>query len=423
MTRKRKIIIGGIAVALLLLGGGVATFALRGETPPETATASKVTIVDDIDFTGTLQAAHVAELGFESSGAITTVAVTEGSVVTPGQILATQDTSIASLELARARADRLGSLAVAETALVNAQSAAQASAAVNARMVESARQTVRNAKNEYDQAKVVWAATARESGDAAITEVRYAAVQTALSAYRSAQAALKEAEKSALKTTDAALAAVADAQVGVQNIRQTSPTIAGLSALATSEQLASLRVAKQILRAPFAGVVTDVAMTAGELATAGSTAITIQTTDDLKIVAQVPETDVALLAVGQSAKVAFDAFPDASGDGRITAIAPAAVLVEGVPTYDVTLRLNQVDGRHKPGLSTTITVRVNEKPNVVAIPRRAVTTAHGQKRVRVVVSENVIEDRAVTTGIQGSDGMIEIIEGLREGEVVVVRQP
>ncbi len=423
MTRKRKIIIGSLLGLVVLIGGGVAASALRGDTPPETIRVERATVVNDIDFSGRLQAKQAADLGFESTGKLSRLLVTVGDSVVEGQVLATQETSVAALELAKARADHAGAAASAAVELQNAATAAKTTQAAAARTVETARQSVRNAKTEYDQAKVVWDKTVRESGDSSLTEAKYSVVLSALSAYRGSQATLKQAEKEAQKTTTAAAAAVASASVAVQNIEQTSPTTAGLSALAAAEQLAVVRLGKQTIRAPFDGVVTDTQFIVGELATAGSTVLTIQTAQTLEVVAQVAETDVALLAAGMPVRVAFDALPDQDWPGSIATINPAAVILEGVPTYEVVVNLNEFDNRLKPGLSATISVRVSEKTNVLVVPRRAVSTVNGTKQVRVVAPDSSISTRDVKTGVQGSDGSIEITDGLAEGDTVVVRQP
>lgn len=420
MTRKRKIILGILIAIVVLIGGGVAAFSLRPEPKPETTIVSRATVVNDIDFTGRLQADQIADLGFEGSGTLQSLSVKVGDAVVAGQVLATQETSIASLELAKARADRLSANDAAQTELNTAISAQQATQAVQARFVESARQAVRNAKIEYDQAKVVWDKTVRENGDSSVTQSRYALVQSALSTYRAAQAALKLAEKEAVKANDAADGAVTASQVALQNIKQVA---GGLSSLAASEQLASVRLAKQILRAPFAGVITDAPLTVGELAVGGEAVLTIQTIDQIEVVAQVPETDVASLAVGLPVTVSLDAYPDEQWSGNIASISPAAEIIEGVPTYEVTVSLGAADARLRPGLSATVTVRVNEKPNVIAIPRRAVVTSNGKKVVRIPKDDGSIEEREVKTGLQGSAGTIEIIEGLAEGETIIARQP
>lgn len=411
----------GILVAIVvLIGGGVAAFSLRPEPKPETTIVSRATVVSDIDFTGRLRADQAAELGFEGSGTLQSLSVAVGDAVTAGQVLATQETSVASLELAKARADRLSAQAAAQTELSAAVSTQQATKAVQARLLESARQTVRNAKIEYDQAKLVWDKTVRESGDSSLTQSRYSVVQSALSTYRAAQAALKLAEKEAVKANDAATGAVTTSQVALQNIKQVA---GGLSSLAASEQLASVRLAKQILRAPFDGVITDVPLTVGELAVGGEAVLTIQTIDQIEVVAQVPETDVASLSAGLPVTVTLDAYPNDEWSGNIAAISPAAEIIEGVPTYEVTVSLGAADARLRPGLSVTVTVRVSEKPNVLAIPRRAVVTIDGKKVVRIPKDDGSIEEREVKTGLQGSAGTIEIIEGLREGETIIVRQP
>ena len=62
---------------------------------------------------------------------------------------------------------------------------------------------------------------------------------------------------------------------------------------------------------------------------------------------------------------------------------------------------------------------------VLAVPTRAVLTQDSKKIVRVLGAQNNMTDAEVTTGLRGSDGQIEILTGLNEGDTIVVyiKQP
>jgi len=69
-------------------------------------------------------------------------------------------------------------------------------------------------------------------------------------------------------------------------------------------------------------------------------------------------------------------------------------------------------------MTANITIKGEEKNDVIAVPQRAVIQNDNGKFVQVLVGKKVIE-KAVTTGLRGSDGNIEISSGLKVGDVVV----
>jgi multidrug efflux pump subunit AcrA (membrane-fusion protein) len=98
---------------------------------------------------------------------------------------------------------------------------------------------------------------------------------------------------------------------------------------------------------------------------------------------------------------------------------PAESLVEGVATYKTTLYFNNSDERIKSGMTADVTIKGDRRDNVFAVPQRAVITRGDSKFVQVLQGENVAE-KQVKTGLRGSDGNIEITDGLSEGDQVIV---
>jgi multidrug efflux pump subunit AcrA (membrane-fusion protein) len=146
----------------------------------------------------------------------------------------------------------------------------------------------------------------------------------------------------------------------------------------------------------------------------------LQSTGEYKIEANVPEVDVAKVAVGDPARVTLDAYGSAEFfPATISAIDPAETVIEGVPTYTVTLRFDQKDERIKSGMTANIDIRTDQREGVLYIPARAVLTdADGRRFVRVP-DGLATRDVPVEVGLRGSDGRIEILSGLSEGDVVV----
>lgn len=422
--KKRYWVLIIVGILMAVIGGAVWFIQTRRAAPPEAVTVQPQDIAQDIEFTGRLQAHESAELGFESSGVAATVAVEVGEPVTAGQTLATLDRRTVQLDVAKAYADRVSAETAARLLYDHAVTSQGAVQATNARTLESARQNVRNAKHELDQAKAVWEQVVRESGDESSTaKVRYAAVIAAESAYKSAQAALAEAEKSTAKTAADAHSAAAEAYAAWQATRQAANAVAGLSSLSANEQIARVRLSKTVLTAPFSGTITAKHIAPGELAVGGQSVLTIQTTDHVEVEAQVVETDITKLAVGMPATITLDTYESTeTWPASVASIDPAAELVEGVPTYRMILRLDSSDARLRPGLTAQVAVHTANKQGVLVLPRRAITRDGARTYVQVLRPDGTIEERTVTTGLTSTDGRVEITSGLTSGDRVVTRQ-
>jgi len=179
-------------------------------------------------------------------------------------------------------------------------------------------------------------------------------------------------------------------------------------------------IAKTIIRAPLSGVVTRQEANVGEIVSANKNIISLITENDLEIEANIPESDVVDLIVGLEAEVRLDAYRDDRILGAtIISIDPAETLIEGVPTYRTILELTESSNDIKSGMTADVLIETGRRENVLSIPRRAVIKDEDRTFVRLNV-RGVITEREVKTGLLGSNGWIEITEGLKEGEKVII---
>lgn len=411
------------AAGVLAIVGFVGWRIMAGnlQKPVRTVTVQRQTITKDITFTGTATAQQSSSLAFELTGSIQAVYVHVGDAVTQGQRLALLNPQSVELELAKATADKESSSSVQYIAWQKAADDAKNTKAENARVLEEKRQAVRNAKKALDQSKEVYNAKVDESDeDSSATKTTYSTVVANENAYAAAQKSLETTLKSVQKT-NAAIQKTADiAYAQYISTVQASGGNTGPSSLEALEQLARVKAAKSVLRAPFSGIVTKRDAEIGELATAGQEIFTVETVSALKLTADVPETDALALASGMSADVTFDALPSQTQiPTTLESIDPAAVIIQGVPTFRVTLPLTNAPTTVRPGLTSNIVVHVAKKEHVLGIPRRAIIARGGEEFVKVQKTDKSEEERKVTTGLVGSDGTIEIISGLAEGDIVV----
>lgn len=185
-------------------------------------------------------------------------------------------------------------------------------------------------------------------------------------------------------------------------------------------------ISKTILRSPINGVITKQDAKAGEFASTQTILVSIISAKNFQVETNVPEADIAKVKINNIAKITLDAYGDeVIFSAKVIKIDPAETVIEGVSTYKTTLEFEDEDGRIKSGMTANIDILTGKKENVIFVPQRAVIEKNGDKIVRVVVEDKSsetgerIDEVKVKTGLRGSDGSIEIIEGLKEGDKVI----
>lgn len=188
-------------------------------------------------------------------------------------------------------------------------------------------------------------------------------------------------------------------------------------------QAAQARYEDTVIRAPEAGTITKVDVKYGEQSDVQKQAIVLQDIDNLYIEADINESNISTVALGQSVAVTFDAFgKEKKFNGTVAHIDPSSVTTDGVVNYKIKVSLQEKDGAIRPGMNSEITILALTKTNAISIPKAAVTTKDGVSTVHFVsnVEEKTYTDRIVKTGILGDGNRIEITEGLASGDSVAV---
>ncbi len=178
-------------------------------------------------------------------------------------------------------------------------------------------------------------------------------------------------------------------------------------------------LAKTYIISPINGLVTKQDAKVGQIAPA-NTALVSVASDNFKVEAFVPEVDVAKIAVGNSATITLDAYGSGvSFSAHVVKIDPAETVIDGVSTYKTALEFDTRDERVRSGMTANTTIATATRENCLTIPQRAVYEKNGKKFVRVRVGGIASEEREVTVGIRGTNGDIEILSGLKEGDTVL----
>lgn len=179
------------------------------------------------------------------------------------------------------------------------------------------------------------------------------------------------------------------------------------------------------ITAPISGVIASVSTQEGETVAAGLNSPVFVTIVDLKrlqVDAFVDEVDVGKVHEGQKAVFTVDSYPAREFEGKVVAIYPKAVIQENVVNYDVVIDITSpYDGLLKPDMTASVTILLEAKPNVLAVPAESIKRERG-KTLLYVLTDGRVEPREVMTGWK--DGpWIEIAGGVQEGETVLLALP
>ncbi len=189
---------------------------------------------------------------------------------------------------------------------------------------------------------------------------------------------------------------------------------------------AQVQVSYATITAPIDGVVASVSTQEGETGAAGLNAPTFVTIIDLnrlQVDAFVDEVDIGKVKVGQEAVFSVDTFPGRDFGGRVSAIYPKAVIQENVVNYDVVVSItNEYANLLRPEMTASVTIFLEKREQVPAIPTKAVRRERGLNVVYVVTGDGGSRQREIKVGWR--DGAwVEVVQGLNEGETVLLESP
>ena len=181
-------------------------------------------------------------------------------------------------------------------------------------------------------------------------------------------------------------------------------------------------LAQASLTAPYSGVITAVHLRVGEQA--AGPAVTLVDRDSLVLALNVNEIDLRHVAVGQTAQVRLEAWPDQLLQGTVTVIAPVnqSQGSSNAVVYRVQLQLEETALPLRLGMTGNADLITAERRDVLLLANRAITTNFetGESFVNLVEGgpdgETVIEV-PVTIGVR-SGQFSEILDGLQEGDAV-----
>jgi Cu(I)/Ag(I) efflux system membrane fusion protein len=136
------------------------------------------------------------------------------------------------------------------------------------------------------------------------------------------------------------------------------------------------------------------------------------------LLADVFEQDLTRVHVGQTVNISVDAYPGKALTGKVAYIYPT--VTPETRTAKVRVELANPGGILRPDMYANMQLISGHNSKVLAVPDSAVIDSGTRQIVLVQLTEGLFEPREIKVGMR-SDGYTEVLEGLGEGENVVVR--
>ena len=182
---------------------------------------------------------------------------------------------------------------------------------------------------------------------------------------------------------------------------------------------AEITRSESLVLAPFNGTVIFIGAAEGDPIGQGSHLITIAELQEFDLEVNIDEVDLPLITVGAETRIVLEAFPDRVIESQIYSIARRAETVGGTTVFPATVRFQGEDDLLiLPGMNAEVEITAEIRRDVLLLPEGSFQTVGRRTFVDVVVDGDV-EQREIRTGIR-SGGMVEIADGLDEGDEVVL---
>ena len=187
-------------------------------------------------------------------------------------------------------------------------------------------------------------------------------------------------------------------------------------------QLLENQVREATLKSPIQGQIIKINKKIGELVHPGlqDIAIVLLPTTFFVIETNIYEEDIIKINIGNQVDISLVAFPEQEFLGKVISIEPAEKLIEGVVYYKVTISFNEIVEKIKPGMTADVIIKTAFKENVLIIPENAIQKKDG-KQIVEIFKDGISENKEIETGLFGSDDMVQVISGIKEGEKLILR--
>jgi len=392
-ARCGRILGASIAGTGLLAGIVGCSRAPKDATPVvsvQTALARRASLTEVVTGEATLEPLHPAVLATKISAPVAHYFVQRGDRVHKGELLVTlenSDLAGAALASQGAYAQAKAQAALTQAAVPQELQKAQLEAAQTKAQVDLQQRIYHSRKQLFEQG----ALPGRD-----VDQAKVALVQ-AKTQYAEARRHLQAVEK-------------------VNQSAELSSATGQLQKAQGQWEQAQASLAYSEIRSPIDGFVTDRPLYEGEMAAAGTPLVTVMDLDVLIAKAHLPQAQIAGLRVGAPALVTVPGL-DAPVAGSVMLVSPA--LDPGSTTVEVWVRVENPAHRLQPGTPVHVSVQVRTIADALVVPTAAlVQSAGGGAHVMVVGADSIAHARTVQVGAE-SDGLVQILSGLRAGDAVI----
>lgn len=382
--KTKRILIPTIAIALLAGCGGASDTVENKEAAGEIRNVAitkvmKSSIEDFYEATGTVNARTTTQISANMMGRIISLPAAEGDAVTRGQLLVEIDSAESRTRLEKARA---------------ALEEAQAGMAEIDRSIDAANAAVKTAEFNKQLADTTFGRYKE------LYDRRSATAQEFDEARSKAQIAASELER-----------AKAGVQVVISKRKQLNARIAQARADIANSQVYE---GYSRIMSPVSGVVVKKFAEAGSTAAPGVPLLSIEDNSQYRLEAAVEESRSKSVRIGGRVNVRIDAIGTDEIIGTVAEVMPSADAASRSYTVKVDL---PADARLRTGLYGLARFPVAQK-EAITVPQTAIVVRGQLTGVFVVAADGTAQFRIVTTGTE-SEGMVEILSGLSEGDEIV----
>lgn len=383
LTRQNLLRIVLILVAI----GAAGFFALKKLQGPavEVERAQAGPFEHTIVVTGRVQAPNRIEIGSVITGRVEKVLVEEGATVTAGQPLIVLDTSELKAALDQARAAEAS--AQARVATVRELTLPQSNDAV-----VQAEAQLRFAEDEYRRNREL-----RDKGfisDARLQD---------LDRLRAVAKSQLESARTQAKAQESRGVAGREAVLREQEAR-------------AARELALSKLAQTTIRASLPGTVVVRSVEPGDIVSPGKRLLTINSSSETRLTAQIDEKNLPYLKVGQEALASSEAFPERHFKATLYYISPGVDTTRG--SVEARFRVPEPPDYLRADMTVSIDIGAGRKERALTVPSDAVRESGGTQTVQLV-RDGAVRSAKVEIGIR-TGSRFEITSGIAEGDAVLL---
>ncbi|MFH1662237.1 MAG: efflux RND transporter periplasmic adaptor subunit [Candidatus Falkowbacteria bacterium] len=298
--------------------------------------------------------------------------------------------------------------------------------------INNAISAIQTDKQELDDAVLAYAeqvATEEEDLIHAQTNLNDAIIDARNSLYnaRTARdqkiATAQTAINSAIEALEVAKAQLAQtkAQASIQDVLLSQAQVRQAQAALNSVKN---KIENSIIKAPIEGVITEIGYEIGEQTSLSESVVSILVDNNFEIEVDISEADISKVKVNNPVEITLDAFgDDIKFLGKVNFIEPAETVIQDVIYYKVKIIFNEFinDSLNdvKSGMTANTIITTAQKENVLMIPSRAVVDKNGSGKIVRILVNSEINEAPVNLGLRGDEGMVEVLSGIKEGDLVV----